>query len=102
MEWGELNVEKRRFMIPKTVTLKDVKKIYLKDIGADSIDHVIGDENHYIFAEAELEKPLYNYSNGCRLNVSLFYKNHWSQISNEIMKPIKAYTGIQNKKTNNP
>ena len=82
---GGMTVDKRRFLLPSNSTILDARETYIKGTSTKTLEQdMIGDEHFFIFGEAELNKPLTDFSNNCQLNLSLFYGNHLNQA---IVKP---------------
>lgn len=82
---GGIAVDKRRFLLPSDSSIINARETYIKGTPTKTLEQdMIGDEHFYIFGEAELNKPLTDFSNNCQLNLSLFYGNHWNQV---IVKP---------------
>lgn len=75
---GGLNVDLRRLILPKSATVIDAKESYIKNTKNKRLHQdLIGDENYFIFGDDELKRPLYTYSNNCKLNLSFFYSDHF-------------------------
>lgn len=64
-----LNGERRRMLMDKNITLRNTKKLF----GRSFDQEFIRDENGFIFNNEDLDKPLYNFSNKCCLNINFTY-----------------------------
>jgi len=62
---GMISVEQRRMTFPKDATLREVRQNFGRDMDQEGMF----DENYYRFNDSELGQSIYNFSNGCALNV---------------------------------
>lgn len=73
---GYTATEKKRLVMLPTTTLKEAKKNFGKNAGP-----YISDENDFAFHEDDLERPLWVFSNECKLNLN-FTQDHLENIKN--------------------
>jgi len=60
-----LTTAKRRMLLPQHTTLRQTREHFGSNISQEGIY----DENHYRFADSDLDLPLWNFSNRCAVNI---------------------------------
>lgn len=72
------NIDKRRYILPKNSTVSDARSAYILDESNKGLirgQDLITDEDHFVFGESELKRPLTDYSNNCHLNIALLHSD---------------------------
>ena len=84
-----LSVDKRRLILPQTNSIIDAKLAYITSIGKPIDQHLISDENSFVFADQDIRRPLWYFSNKCNVNFTFTY----ASISDHITKPLRSLSG---------
>ena len=61
--------ERRRIKMDKHTTLREARKHFGRDIN----QNIMTDEHDFRFNESDLDRPLYEFSKGCNLNLNFHY-----------------------------
>ena len=67
-------VDKRRILLDKNTSLKDLRHHFGDDLKQD----YMCDENYYRFAESDLAQPLYKFSNNCSFVGTFIHRDYWN------------------------
>ena len=69
----EVPQSRRRITLDKNIKLEDIHT----KISNIRKDDIITDENFYRYEQADLDKPLYKFSNNCNISLSVLSKDSW-------------------------